>query len=152
MKRTTQLKGKTQKLLTAWTSTILRCKVFRNRLWCFILFLRLYIPFRKIVLPNQIVYFCIQLQCILYYTLHKTFIPSSSPDAEEQWSGVCISALLWFHAVSFCCPSPTPCSPEREDDLLFSGGKEGKDMRKLDGQHHKEAIPEKPASVRGKGY
>lgn len=67
MKRTTQLKGKTQKLLTAWTSTILRCKVFRNRLWCFILFLRFYIPFkkRKIILPPQ--------NCIIqYYTLHKT--------------------------------------------------------------------------------
>lgn len=47
MKRSTWLKGKTQKLLTALTSTILRCKAFRNQLWCFIIFLRFHILFKR---------------------------------------------------------------------------------------------------------
>lgn len=56
MKRTTQLKGKTQKLLTALTSTILRCKAFRNQLWCFIIFLRFHTLFKKgkIILSKKI--------------------------------------------------------------------------------------------------
>lgn len=73
------------------------CSILRNRLWCFILFLRFYVPFRKIVLPNKMVYFS-----ITHYIEHSFHPPAQmlrSSGLVVSLTQCCCDYMQWASAV-----------------------------------------------------